>query len=270
MNRAADTALEDDILSDEGLKADPPVEPEPPPEPVIAEADEEGEERVAFADLPKVDLSAHSASVDAKIATQEAKKKGRLPDETPGGMKVTAGPGISAKKDPAQGITAPRAHDPGHQRPAANPDEKSLIGAAFQKFENKIMEYRNSRADYEAAQADADRYKKIMKNDEAWLHSLMSEYKIPSYKSSIGTLIVSKTFTVKIPKSLEEKRETFNWILKQEGQDAYDGMIGINSKTFNKYYREKQEAAFDDGDLDFQIPGIEEPKFIEKFSVRSK
>ena len=236
--------------------------------PIQAKAAEEEEFVIPFGGMPAVDISKHAASVDAAIQSQRVVKTDG--DTTATGMKITAGGGVSQKKVNEPNIQHARTHDPGYKKPQPIAGESEFSSVTMQKFDNKIMEYRNAKIAYENAQAEADKLKAIMKNDEAWLIACMNEHKKTSYKSSIGTLIVSKTFTVKLPDSLTAKRAAYGWISAQEGPEKLETMLSINSKTFNKYYREKQEAAFDEGEVDFSIPGVDEPKFIEKFSVRKK
>jgi len=254
----------------EALSDDEPTEPlqESKTSPIQAKAAAEEDFVIPFGGMPAVDISKHAASVDAAVQAKKVVKTSG--DTTATGMKITAGPGVSDKKVNEPNIQHPRSHDPGYKKPQPIAGESEFSSVTMQKFDNKIMEYRNEQIAYENAQAEADRLKKIMKNTEAWLHACMNEHKKTSYKSSIGTLIVSKTFTVKLPDSLEKKRSAYGWIAEQEGKEKLEAMLSINSKTFNKYYREKQEAAFDEGEVDFSIPGVDEPKFIEKFSVRKK
>ena len=257
--------LEDDILND-GL----PFASSSTPAPVKAAKKEEpvpGAGEVDFDSLPEVNLSGHAMAVQSKIASQSATSKDE--NVTATGMKITAGVGV-ANKPATPNITRRRTKDPGHRNPERSTDEHDFSNVTMQKFDSMIMQYRTQRDLYEAKAEEAKRLKAEMSNTEGWLMACMKEHNKSSYKSSIGTLIISKRFTVALPKTLDDKRKCFEWILEQEGQDSFDGMVSINSKTFNKYYKEHMEKAFDEGDVDFSIPGVEEPKHIEQFSVRSK
>lgn len=266
-------SLEADILGEDvpAPVVDKAVEALSDDEPTEVDEFEPAQEEefvIPFGGMPAVDISKHAASVDAAIQSQKVVKTDG--DTTATGMRITAGGGVEKKKVNEPNIQHARTNDPGHRKPQPIAGESEFSSVTMQKFDNKIMEYRNEKISYENAQAEADKLKAIMKNTEAWLHSCMNEHKKTSYKSSIGLLIVSKTFTVKLPDSLTAKRAAYGWISEHEGAEKLETMLSINSKTFNKYYREKQEAAFDEGEVDFSIPGVDEPKFIEKFSVRKK
>lgn len=223
---------------------------------------------IPFGGMPAVDISKHAASVDAAVQSGATVKTGG--DTTATGMKITAGPGINERKVNEPNVQNARTHDPGHKKPVALEGEQDFSTITLQQFEHKCTELRNAEIEWENQAAIAKKLKETVDNYKAWLLACMKEHKKTSYKSSIGTLIVSKTFTVKLPDSLEKKRAAYKWISEQEGPEKLETMLSINSKTFNKYYREKQEAAFDEGIIDFEIPGVDEPKHIEKFSVRKK
>jgi hypothetical protein len=97
--------------------------------------------------------------------------------------------------------------------------------------------------------------------------NFLNEFKKPSWKTSRGNFIISNRFTVPTPKSPEDKQAFFNY-LKQKG--IFEDMVTVHSQTLNGYYRQEMDAALDAGDVNFSIPGIEEPKYVQTLSMRKK
>jgi hypothetical protein len=82
-----------------------------------------------------------------------------------------------------------------------------------------------------------------------------------NYKSKVGTMTLSKKRSWALPKS-DEDRKAFFEFLKTEG--TFDGMITVNSNTFNSYLKEKYETAEASGESStFQVPGVGEASVFE-------
>ena len=45
-------------------------------------------------------------------------------------------------------------------------------------------------------------------------------------------------------------------------------MITVNSRTLNSYAKQEEELAEEEGDFDFQIPGLEKSEPLEKLVIR--
>ena len=82
-----------------------------------------------------------------------------------------------------------------------------------------------------------------------------------------GTYFRKSNFSVKVPKS-EVEREAFFGYLKERG--IFENMVTVNSMTLNAWFKQEMEAAVEKGDVDFKIPGIEEPKAFFTLQFRKE
>lgn len=88
-----------------------------------------------------------------------------------------------------------------------------------------------------------------------------------NYQSSQGTVYVNKAFTVSQPQDPDKKKAFFDY-LKNRG--VFEDLASINYQTLNSFYKQEMEAARESGEIDFQVPGIGEPKYVETLRMRKK
>lgn len=87
---------------------------------------------------------------------------------------------------------------------------------------------------------------------------------IPEY----GTIYRKKNFSVKTPKTLEQKEALFGWIGESKGRDVLRSMLSINSQTLNSFYKAEMEVAKEEGNVDFALPGIDTPELYWTLGMR--
>jgi len=83
-----------------------------------------------------------------------------------------------------------------------------------------------------------------------------------------GTLYRQKKFSIKVPKTPEDKLALFNWISANKGEDVLFALQSIASPTVNALYKEELEIAKKEGNVDFNIPGISGPKLYWDIGMR--
>lgn len=71
--------------------------------------------------------------------------------------------------------------------------------------------------------------------------------------------------SVKIPRTLEDKEKLFNF-LREKG--LFEQMVSVNSQTLNSLYKSLAEEALQQGNLDFKIPGVEEPTIYTTLKLK--
>ena len=86
-----------------------------------------------------------------------------------------------------------------------------------------------------------------------------------SFKNEFGSFSKQARTSYKVPKTDEERRAFFEY-LKEKG--TYENMRTVNSMTLNAWAKQEFEAAALDGDMDFRIPGLDEPTISEYISMR--
>lgn len=142
-----------------------------------------------------------------------------------------------------------------------------MTGVTIQQLEQKIKLYHEQKDAVEQAEAEVERRKKEMDNTGAWLQSFMDENQKTSYKSTWGTLVLTTRYSVGMPKDPQKRTEFFSY-LRDKG--LFENMITVNHQTLNSYYKQEMEAALDKGDIDFKVPGIEEPSAHKTITLRKK
>lgn len=95
---------------------------------------------------------------------------------------------------------------------------------------------------------------------------MMKDLEKTSYDSELGKIILTTRFSVTVPKG--DEKERFFTYLKDRG--IFEDMATVNSQTLNAWYRSEMDQAKENGDFDFQIPGIKEPMAYEQLQLRKK
>lgn len=122
---------------------------------------------------------------------------------------------------------------------------------------NRLVEsYAELRAKKEALAAETKEVNGELDELEAKMLEHLENANLPSFRGEKGLVSVREHFSVKVPKTLEDKRELFNY-LKKKG--VLMEMASINSSTLNGFYKEEMAAAQARGEVDFKIPGVGEP-----------
>lgn len=79
-----------------------------------------------------------------------------------------------------------------------------------------------------------------------------------------GSLSMQNMFSVKVPAG-DRKAEFFEF-LKEKG--IFEDLATVHSATLNSWYSQEMAAAIEDGNYDFKVPGIEEPKIVKRLGMR--
>lgn len=74
-----------------------------------------------------------------------------------------------------------------------------------------------------------------------------------------GKLTVAQKTSVTLPQG--ENKEKFFEYLKEKG--IFEDMVHVNSRTLQSFYKQEVEAHLADGDVAWEMPGIEEPITFE-------
>lgn len=114
---------------------------------------------------------------------------------------------------------------------------------------------------------EVDELKEKLKNANADLTTrkraflkLMEEMELEKQLiPGFGTVSMSARASWKTPKDIHSKHKLFTWIAETKGQDVLDAMISINSQTLNSFAKAELDAHLQEGDIEFRIPGLEEP-----------
>lgn len=89
-----------------------------------------------------------------------------------------------------------------------------------------------------------------------------------NFKSPHGTVSIIERWRVSVPTDEEAKKELFKYFKEKEILYRY---ATVNSNSLNSYYNEEWEIAKAEGrGMEFQLPGVGEPKLFETCGMRKK
>ena len=83
--------------------------------------------------------------------------------------------------------------------------------------------------------------------------------------SGIGTISRHSRFSVKVPKTQEDREAFFSYL---KGHGVFETMITVNSNTLNAWYKEEIEKASIEGKDDVNIPGLKDISTYDVLSWR--
>ena len=86
---------------------------------------------------------------------------------------------------------------------------------------------------------------------------------------NVARITVVTKSQVTTPKSIEAKREFFEWVRSKLGDEGLLAYQNINFQSLNSLYNAEMKLALDKGE-DFHVPGIELPNIVRTLMVRSK
>jgi hypothetical protein len=137
---------------------------------------------------------------------------------------------------------------------------KPVSEVTLQEFEQLCAAIANQRlACDEKEEALKEENKKLAKLEQQVL-SYLREMKRDSYKSSVGTVGISRRRSWALPQG--DDRTKFFGYLKELG--VFDGMITVHSATYNSFLKEKFEKAEEDGEsAGFSVPGVGQASVFE-------
>lgn len=69
------------------------------------------------------------------------------------------------------------------------------------------------------------------------------------------------------PKTMEDKKKLFGW-MQEKGEDFFYAYASVNSSSLNALAKQELERAKEEGDFDFEIPGVGEPTFQDTIQRR--
>lgn len=88
-----------------------------------------------------------------------------------------------------------------------------------------------------------------------------------SYVGRRSTTVCVQRPTVTLPKEPEKREAFFDFLKKRQ---IFDDMVTINYQSLNAFYKTEIEQAIEEGNHEFKIPGIDEPKIHRYLTFRKK
>ena len=94
---------------------------------------------------------------------------------------------------------------------------------------------------------------------------VLEALEIDSVKMHGFNFYVVEKSSVKTPKDLESKRELFKFL---DGKGILEEVVSVNSMTLNSLQKTYAEEAVKEGNLEFVLPGVEEPTYYKQLTLR--
>ena len=84
------------------------------------------------------------------------------------------------------------------------------------------------------------------------------------YLANAGNVHITERRSVRLPQG-EDKKAFFDFL---DSKGVLFDMVHMNSRTLQSFYKEEMNAALDAGNIDFQVPGIEEPVAVKTLTMK--
>lgn len=134
------------------------------------------------------------------------------------------------------------------------------------EFEVLCAELFKRRAEVEALQVMVDNANAALEELKTKVMTILEKTGKDKYPvTGFGTVFVQNRFNVSMPKD-PDKKGAFLKFLELKG--IKDDLITVHSQTLNSWYKQEMEAAVQEGNSDFKIPGLAEPTLMKTLAMR--
>jgi len=137
----------------------------------------------------------------------------------------------------------------------------------IKEFEALILELKWSQDKYKDAKKIASEHHQESEKLKLRILAVLEQLGKTSYLSDIGTVSKKVRWSWKVPKEQEARNSYRNFL---EKRDEFDGMWTIHSASMNAHSSELLKDAQENGDIDFEIPGLAEPTPSETVSLTKR
>lgn len=144
-------------------------------------------------------------------------------------------------------------------------EEKAMDQTTLKDFEILCTVAFEQRDKIEELKKLVEGEKEVLEGLENKIATVLEAHERDSFQSSRGTVYFHETTSFKLPEGQENKALFFTY-LKTKG--IFEDMVSVHSKTLNTYCKKELEAAIEDGNVTFKIPGISEPTTIRDVRFR--
>lgn len=141
------------------------------------------------------------------------------------------------------------------------------MSITVEELESYIQDMKIAQEDHARAKKLASEYNSFLEEKKRIVLTALDELGKTSYKSDVGTVSKKTRWSWKVPKE-ETARKKYRDFLETRGE--FDSMWSIHSASMNSHCKALLEDAQTKGDIDFSIPGIEEPSASETISLTKR
>lgn len=144
-------------------------------------------------------------------------------------------------------------------------EERPMDEVTLAQFENLLHETYKLQDQVEEKEREAAEIKKHLEDRKAKLLAVFQKFEKTSYRISRGLAVRQKRFNVQMPKEPGPRLAFFEFLRQRK---VFDDMVTVNHNTLNAFYKAEMETAVKEGNMEFSLPGIGEPKYNEILVLR--
>ena len=138
-------------------------------------------------------------------------------------------------------------------------EEQQMDKTTLEDFERLCAIAFEQREKIDAIKEKVKEEETVLEGIENKIATILDAHEKQSYQSAAGTVYFHETTSFKLPEGAENKQLFFSH-LKQKG--IFEDMVSVHSKTLNSYCKKEMEAAIEQGNVTFKVPGIGDPVVI--------
>lgn len=117
----------------------------------------------------------------------------------------------------------------------------------------------------DALESQKEKTQEQLNNVNHKILDVLSKTNQTSFKTVHGTVVRNKRFSVRHPSDPAKKDAFFNY-LQERG--IFKNMVSVNSQTLSSWYRQELDAAVERGEVEFSVPGLDTPTYVEYITLR--
>jgi hypothetical protein len=132
------------------------------------------------------------------------------------------------------------------------------------EIEQDIADLVQLRTEHALKEREAKDIKSVFNEKQEKLRAKLEALELDSYKGKAGSFSYKMREGFRVPKDLDAKKQFFAY-LQEKG--VFDELVSVNSQTLNSWAQAEIEAALENDNFDFQIPGLEKAQAVPKYSL---
>lgn len=121
-------------------------------------------------------------------------------------------------------------------------------------------------AEIKSLEQEVKEKKKELAKKQTVVLQYFDQYKKTKHVTAHGTISVSERLQVPLPKG-EDKLKFFEF-LKSKG--CFFDMVHMNSKSLQSFYKAELDEKIASGEPGWSMPGVGEPVYVQRISMRKK
>ena len=124
------------------------------------------------------------------------------------------------------------------------------------KFDNLCDDLADKKIQIKAHEAEKKRISGEVRGLEEQIITYLESLSKTKHNTARGLFYIKTRSTYATPKDPESREAFFNYLKSRE---VFDDLISVNSSTLNAFAKQELDIAIENGDDDFEMPGLGDP-----------